>query len=89
MSVVGLELMTISGLSPTMPAGGKLFVQNVSVKRGALMLTPMCCKYLGGEVPRLSKNQEMVNNTSDAAKSSGSHICSLRSCPLNDTVDLC
>jgi hypothetical protein len=53
-SVVALEHRRVEELRRDIPAGTKVSLKNVPIRRGALMLSPSCFKVLGGEVSRLS-----------------------------------
>ena len=58
--VVGLEYQRIPALQSAMPAGAKLAVAEVPVRRGILLLTPNNCWVLGGGVERLDAARQRV-----------------------------
>ena len=51
------------------PAGTKICIKNVPVRRGALMLSPCCFKVLGGEVGRLTELAKLYAPVEEEVKS--------------------
>lgn len=49
----GMEYVRIPSLSPSMPAGTKALLHNVTVRRGLLLLTPENTQTIGGKVESL------------------------------------
>ncbi|KAL4420941.1 hypothetical protein ABPG77_004570 [Micractinium sp. CCAP 211/92] len=66
--VAALEYRPIAALRATTPAGTKLLLRDVPVRRGMMLLTPQNCSVLGGSVPALeAARQRMVAHWSQPA----------------------
>lgn len=74
--VAALEYWPIPALRATTPAGTKLLLRDVPVRRGMMLLTPENCSVLGGSVAALeAARQRMVAHWSQPA---GAHAAQPR-----------
>lgn len=58
--VAALEYRPIPALRSTTPAGTKLLLWDVPVRRGMLLLTQQNCSVLGGSVPALEAARQRM-----------------------------
>ena len=66
----GVEIEQIVSLTCKTPPGTKLLLdKNTSIKHGKFLLSPKCCKLLGGNVPHLVKAWEATNIVKEARDS--------------------
>ena len=57
---MAVENRALEGLSGDTPAGCKLVLTHPHIRQGMLLLTPACCRILGGCVTRLEKARQAV-----------------------------
>jgi hypothetical protein len=67
-NIIGIELSSIIGLEADSPAGSKLVLFNKpQIKRGAILLSPSNCRFLGGESLRLADNTKLTTTAIDVS----------------------
>ena len=72
--IIGIETHFIKELSVLTEAGCKMLVQNVQIRRGSMLLSPLCVQILHGEVDRLIKKQKKTNVIDTSSSSHPSNV---------------
>ncbi len=65
--IMGIETHFIKELSVFTEAGCKILVQNVQIRRGSILLSPLCVQILYGEVDRLIEKQKKTTVTDSSS----------------------
>ena len=83
--VMGIETHFIKELSVFTDAGCKMLVQNVQIRRGSMLLSPLCVQILYGEVDRLVAKQKKTT-VIDSSSSSASYASAEREAKQDSNV---